>query len=203
MATWFTSDLHFGHKGAVRFRPWAEGSVEYMDETIIARWNRYVTPRDTVYVLGDLSFHKPDVTESIFWRLNGAKKIVPGNHDDAKTLKRLAESRLARAEILPQLVEHKVSDPQPDGGNDVLRLVMCHFPMLTWNRAHYGTIHLHGHSHGNCVYPDPHARMLDVGWDAHHAPLSLADIRLAMRDRKGWTPDHHEVRPYNDTDSQD
>lgn len=27
-------------------------------------------------------------------------------------------------------------------------VVMCHYPMVTWNKKHYGAVHLHGHSHG-------------------------------------------------------
>ena len=48
----FTSDLHLGHENCIRLcnRPFS--SIEEMDETLIENWNRKVTGKDTVYILG-------------------------------------------------------------------------------------------------------------------------------------------------------
>lgn len=79
----FTSDPHFGHKNIMRpdycNRPWT--TVEEMDEALIQRWNEVVGPDDHVFVLGDVSFHKPARTKEIIARLNGTKYLVKGNHD--------------------------------------------------------------------------------------------------------------------------
>ncbi|OUN81344.1 hypothetical protein B5G06_10770 [Flavonifractor sp. An52] len=50
----FTSDLHLGHENCIRLcnRPFS--SIEEMDETLIENWNRKITGKDTVYILGDL-----------------------------------------------------------------------------------------------------------------------------------------------------
>ena len=49
---YFTADTHFDHANIIRFcnRPFA--TVEEMNETLIANWNRKVHGNDTVYILG-------------------------------------------------------------------------------------------------------------------------------------------------------
>lgn len=75
------SDLHLGHANIIKYcdRPFA--SVEEMDEALVANWNAVVTPQDIIYNCGDVYFgdgwkHVP--------RLNGHKRLIVGNHDDAK-----------------------------------------------------------------------------------------------------------------------
>lgn len=79
--TWFTADLHLGHKRIIELcdRPFA--TVAEMDAAIVERWNERVDPDDTVFVLGD--FAKGDVTESLplVRTLHGRKVLVAGNHD--------------------------------------------------------------------------------------------------------------------------
>ena len=83
---YFTSDLHFGHSNIMRFHPCFRpfSSVEAMDRALIGHWNERVNPCDTVYNIGDLSFHKDMGTNiSIFSKLNGKHVLVLGNHDEA------------------------------------------------------------------------------------------------------------------------
>ena len=51
----FTSDTHFGHMFALTKRNCPFGSLEAMDECLIARWNGRVGPNDEVYHLGDFA----------------------------------------------------------------------------------------------------------------------------------------------------
>lgn len=76
----FTSDLHFWHANVIKYcnRPYA--SVEEMNEKLILNWNSVVSPKDTVYVLGDFSLAIRPV-ETFTHRLNGIKYLVSGNHD--------------------------------------------------------------------------------------------------------------------------
>jgi calcineurin-like phosphoesterase family protein len=54
------------------------------------------------------------------------------------------------------------------------RLVLCHYPLAVWNRRHYGSVHLHGHSHGALASI---GMRLDVGVDAwDFRPCSLPEI---------------------------
>lgn len=192
----FTSDTHFGHRNQAERRGFA--SVEAMDDELVKRWNARVAPNDTVYHLGDLSFYDAAGTFNILRRINGQIKLVPGNHDSDKLLIRLVQMS-PKIEVKPQLLDIKISNPLPDGTNTVDRMVLCHFPMLTWNRSHYGTMHLHGHSHGSCRYPAPNMRMLDVGVDVHElAPVSLQAVREFMSERQPISFDHHSAAHYNE-----
>jgi calcineurin-like phosphoesterase family protein len=76
----FTSDTHFGHQNILKYclRPYS--SIEEMQEALITNWNSRVSNDDTVYHLGDFSFHERYV-ESIVPRLNGTKILLLGNHD--------------------------------------------------------------------------------------------------------------------------
>jgi len=83
---YFTSDLHFGHSNIMKFYPRFRSfsGVEAMDRVLIRIWNERVNPCDTVYKIGDLSFHKDMQTSiSIFSKLNGKHVLVLGNHDEA------------------------------------------------------------------------------------------------------------------------
>lgn len=55
MATFFTSDTHFGHTGIIQAcnRPFI--STEFMDEALIRNWNATVGPNDDVWHLGDFT----------------------------------------------------------------------------------------------------------------------------------------------------
>jgi calcineurin-like phosphoesterase family protein len=194
----FTSDTHFFHRSQIARRGF--DSAEHMHEVMVEAWNSAVRPSDTVYHLGDLSFGKPYESAELICRLNGAIKLIPGNHDlhsNGKPLRELfgmmeggtvspmhREPKLERLERLHTL---KVSR-----GDETLRIELCHFPLLVWDRGHYGALHLHGHSHGNCKYPDPGTTRMDVGVDAvGYAPLSLDEVLQEMSKRKLVPHDHH------------
>lgn len=81
MTTWFTSDLHLGHRNIIRYcdRPFT--SVAAMDAALTDRWNRVVAPDDTVWVLGDVAMGAIDRSLGLVDRLAGRKILVAGNHD--------------------------------------------------------------------------------------------------------------------------
>ena len=54
---------------------------EYEKELIL-RWNKKVTPFDTVYVLGDIALEGCTEAIDIFSKLNGHKHLIIGNHDE-------------------------------------------------------------------------------------------------------------------------
>lgn len=81
MATFFTSDTHFGHARIIELsnRPFRD--VQHMNEMLIKNWNSVVGPEDHVYHLGDVALGTFDESMRCVARLNGIKHLVMGNHD--------------------------------------------------------------------------------------------------------------------------
>jgi len=75
--TFVTSDLHFGHKNIVKYRPFI--SSEEHDALVISNWNALITKQDRVIVLGDVAFNEAGLKKIAL--LNGVKIFVVGNHD--------------------------------------------------------------------------------------------------------------------------
>lgn len=74
----FTSDPHLGHKNLIENV--RKMSVEEHDALIIDNWNKVVTKRDTVYVLGDIVMEKHNILKNYIPKLNGTIVVSPGNH---------------------------------------------------------------------------------------------------------------------------
>lgn len=166
MATFFTSDTHFGHAHQVRKggRPFRDAAA--MDAALIERWNDVVRPEDDVWHLGDFSCLQGERLEAVFRALNGRKHLVVGNHDD----------------INPAVLDLPWAAPPEKhllltlGDEDVF---LCHYPVVSWPRKRNGAIHLHGHMHGRL--PGTRAS-LDVGVDAwDYSPVCLGEIRHRLR----------------------
>ena len=75
-------DTHFWHKRILEYCP-GRGytTVEAMGEGLVGKWNYTVTPEDTIYHVGDVSFGNKDLTMEICKRLQGHKRLILGNHD--------------------------------------------------------------------------------------------------------------------------
>lgn len=177
---WFTSDTHFGHTAVIKYANRPYGASWQMDEDLIARWNDRVRPSDDVFHLGDFSFHNARYTvEDIIPRLHGRIHMVEGNHD--KILRKHADQFFSWSRLENVKVDGRM-------------LVLCHFPILSWEGKHKGWWHLHGHSHGN-LPEDPGTCRLDVGVDPnHYAPVSWGSIYGRLIDRQDKPVDHHGKR---------
>jgi calcineurin-like phosphoesterase family protein len=131
---YFTADLHLGHFNVIRMCERPFGSVEEMDNALIANWNQVVTSNDQVYVLGDFSMKPSDVVSGYLKRLNGTKFLVRGNHD------RVSDELLASKAW--KWVEH-YHELKHEGE----KFVLFHYPMWSWKGSWRGAIHLYGHVH--------------------------------------------------------
>lgn len=82
---WFTSDHHFFHKNIIAYcnRPFSD--LDKMHNEIINIHNANVLPTDEVYLIGDISFSKPNKTNELLDRMNGIKILIKGNHDHSTT----------------------------------------------------------------------------------------------------------------------
>lgn len=152
MKHWFSSDLHFGHKGILQFcpnsRPYA--SVEEMNQALIKNYQEQVSPEDHVYLLGDIFFCRADPAIEIIKQLPGHKHLIYGNHD------KVIRSNSTLRSYFTSISDYKEIKVE---GRDV---VLFHYPIWEWSRIQYGSYHLFGHVHGNTTVP---GRAMDVGID--------------------------------------
>lgn len=184
MTTFFSSDLHFGHKNIIEYCKRPVKDVAHMNEVLVQNWNAVVKPGDQVYILGDFCLGSEELAVSSLQRLNGQKFLIWGNHD--KRLRKVPS-------FTGQFTWCRELDKIEVEGQ---KIVLCHYALLVWDGSHKGNWMLHGHSHGT-LPDDPNALRLDVGVDASwtgFAPVSMSQIRTQMA-RKTWKSiDHHEKR---------
>lgn len=166
----YTADPHFGHDRIIDFAGRPFQSAHEMDSKILNNINTLVQPDDDLWILGDFGLgvtaRKDRYLENIHAQINGRTHLVIGNHDNQRVLD------------LPWTSTHRLAEIK-DGTRQV---TLCHYPMLTWNKARRGATMLFGHVHQtwkgsrNCINVG-----VDV-WD--FKPVSLRD---AMR-RGGKLP---------------
>lgn len=169
---WFTSDTHLGHANVIKYsnRPWA--TVEEMNEALIERWNSCIAKDDAVYHLGDLTLTtRTELVDEWLGRLNGQIRLVRGNHDN--WINRI--NKLKNAGRIKWIKDYAERTFQV--GQEKHKFILMHFPILFWHGSHYGSIHLHGHCHGNAQHHNQGLRRMDVGVDCNNwYPVSLETI---------------------------
>lgn len=188
---YFTSDLHFFHKNVIEYSNRPFKNVDDMNTQLIKNWNYVVQPNDTVYILGDFSFGTEEQTIGIIYRLNGNKRWILGNHDRNDKHKSHYDSYTYFHEETFSIDDEKH------------HIIMCHYAMRVWNKSHYGSWNLYGHSHGSLK---PIGKQLDVGVDAVHnytkwfgvdcgakpyTPVSIKQIKTLMDSVQIHKVDHH------------
>lgn len=92
MTTYFTSDLHIGHRKVAELRGFE--SVEAHDEAILSQFDK-LTHKDQVWVLGDLALSSAG-HRLVLARLascNASLRLVSGNHDPVSSVHRGAHLR--------------------------------------------------------------------------------------------------------------
>lgn len=179
MRHFFTSDTHYGHLNVLAHqdnrRNLFGDDIAAHDEHLIEMHNSVVEKNDVVYHLGDFAW-KPSDLQRVLPRLNGNLILVPGNHD-----------RTSCRREFPTVVQplHEVRIGRQ-------RIVLCHYPLRTWNQSHRLSWHLHGHCHGNLSDDEPGLR-LDVGVDSTEdlRPLSFHEVRDRMAWHEFKQVDHH------------
>ena len=168
MTHYFTADTHFGDDAIRRFfsRPFV--STQEMDAALLAGIQE-IQATDDFWIIGDFACCDTEAeqmhTAAMFDQLPGHKHLVCGNHD----------SEWVKAE-LPWASVHDLIEIEAEGR----RFVLCHYPLVTWNRVRDGALHLFGHVHTNW----PGARgQVNVGvdlWDFRPVTVAEAELRALM-----------------------
>jgi calcineurin-like phosphoesterase family protein len=93
--------------------------------------------------------------------------LISGGHDK-KVQKKYAGRFLHTADLMDIVIEGYA-------------VVLCHYCLRVWNKSHFDSWHLFGHSHGQLPAL---GKSLDVGVDGHgFAPWSWGEIKAHMADR--------------------
>lgn len=150
---YFTSDLHLNHYNVIKYcnRPFR--SLGEMNSVIVGNWNAIVKPKDTVYLLGDISFYSFD------WRsrLNGGKICIKGSHDN--NLKADLWQYIHIEGIKVFLVHNPYNIP------------------LDWKGWS-----IHGHVHNNQPFLDKELKRINVSVEVTgYKPVSLETIKEAIQ----------------------
>ena len=125
------ADTHFGHEGITRVPGRSEmgfANVVEHDEHLIDEWNRVVTKRDKVFLLGDVASTTEHFKYAVLPQLPGNIVLVGGNHDQG-TLASLFEKSYGATEYKKAILTHIPIHPQE----------------MWWD------INVHGHLHSNIV----------------------------------------------------
>ena len=140
------SDPHFGHAKVIQYENRPFSTVEEMNDELVKRWNKVVTPRDHVFMLGDFCFGDDDLTYNLMHELNGHKHIITGNHDRDITINKWFT--MGAMSVYHQAVLQL---------SNRVRVKLCHFPYAGKDGddrySHSRPVKedlwlIHGHSHG-------------------------------------------------------
>jgi calcineurin-like phosphoesterase family protein len=161
----------------------SDESIDTMNQSLVANINSRVGAHDVLWCLGDWIFAQGnDYQRKARWFRDQIQcrniYLVWGNHDDRK-IRDLFTATFDQTEIRVQNV----------------RITLNHYPMLTWNGQHQGTvaapnIHLYGHVHAlyqrkadSCPVKYEGAwPALDVGFDGHDYQVwSMDEILEQLR----------------------
>lgn len=167
----FGADHHFGHENIMHFCDRPFPSVQAMNREMIEKHNSIVGPNDIYFHLGDVTLGQD--AGIYLSQMNGRFFIVPGGHDH-----RWLEyhdgplySKYSQVVILPNLWTLEIQT----GGKYPIVIAMCHYAMRVWDRSHYGSYHVYGHSHGKITDPFPNS--MDVGVDTNNFyPYMLDEV---------------------------
>lgn len=159
MKIFVTSDSHFNHFNVIEYckRPFT--SVEQMNEAMISNWNSKITNNDLVFHLGDVTINSKSSEmhhKRKLWlkenipRLNGEKHLIKGNHD--------TEYEDLYKKLFTSVENYMELDVKGK------KYILFHYPMESWNCSFHGSVHFHGHTHGQSKVIE---NRIDVGVDSH------------------------------------
>lgn len=168
---WFTADLHIGHKNILKHQKQridkmslsGDEDIKGHDNFIIDMWQSLTEKKDHIYVLGDFIMkNKEEAIKILNILKDGGRKIhlIVGNHD--KSTKKVANMFESVDEIKSVIFK---STNYSFLKND-FNVVMCHYPMKTWQNKCRGAMQLYGHVHSNSPWIDEEDDLcLNVGLD--------------------------------------
>ena len=155
MAIWFTSDLHFYHSNILRYcaqsRPFK--NVDEMNLAIVDNINQATHHGDTLWILGDVTFGRPENSVWLLRKIHCRLHLVSGNHDVDALKKQEFRDCFESIDVYKEIRYNST------------KICMMHYPIESWNESYHGSFMLHGHCHGRPTQTK--GRILDVGVDTN------------------------------------
>jgi calcineurin-like phosphoesterase family protein len=179
---WYTSDQHFWHNNIIKYCKRPFDNQQQMNDAILTLYNETIGPNDEVYHLGDICFYEKKAIE-LLEQMNGRKHLVSGNHDAKK---------------LARWIGWETSQAYKEIKDEGRKVILCHYPIWSWNGMYRLTTHLHGHCHATKA-PGKTRRSADVGVDAwDFKPVTLDQIEEQMARDGYWNTDDLDIYPFAD-----
>lgn len=188
---WICSDSHYNHSNICSaISKWPSGSklrefssLEVMNDSLVESINSRVRKEDTLIHLGDWSFGGFDSIQEFRERIACENIIlILGNHDH-----HIERNRKGIRSLFKHVsnYEYLTVESENEEGISKIDLVLCHYPIASWNNMGRGVIHLHGHVHSSPDEKFGTGKMMDVGFDGSEdfRPYSLSEICEYMKDR--------------------
>lgn len=176
----FTSDTHFNHSNIIYLcrRPFS--SVDEMNGTLIKNWNSVVKPDDIVFHLGDFALGDSTVWNSLLDKLQGHIYLICGNHDH----KILDSSNISKR--FEAVADQMMIDV------DGQKILLNHYPFLTYSTSRQTVWQLFGHVHSNPYTSSDDSSKLqylwpiqyDVGVDNNnYSPISFNQLKTIIQEK--------------------
>lgn len=160
---WFMSDLHYNHENVIKFNKRGFPGVMEMNNWIEKELMEKVGPEDILFDLGDLFWKTSETKMKKVIELASPKEWhkILGNHDKFDVYRKsfVGSMFTTLSDILDINVNYQ-------GRN--YKMVLSHYPMISWNGKARGTWMIHGHTHGNIDdlnEKSPDLRV-DIGFDS-------------------------------------
>jgi len=194
---WFTSDTHYMHKnmckGVTRWdisTPEKLDSVrdfetlEEMNDALVNNINNVVDENDYLFHNGDWAFGGFEMIEEFRSKINCKNIFLTiGNHDhhirrNKNNVRKLFSDvyRMEDLYITSSVKKHSE------------HIILCHFPILSWENMRSGSIMLHGHQHLKRDQRFGNGKRMDVGvcGSPEFRPYHLDEILDIMKDRVSY-----------------
>lgn len=177
MNYYFSSDWHLGHFNILHSCKRPFSTTDQMNKAIFNEYLCKIGPGDHFYFLGDFSFSER-LIDHFFDILFDRKRVhffwILGNHDlKFKSKIEKLEKQINNLHVYDGIYDIKIQD---------ISITLSHYPMITWNKSHWGAWQLYGHSHGlntNDIFKI--GKQLNVGVDdTNFKILDFFEIRNKM-----------------------
>jgi len=204
-----TTTDHLGHDNIRKYCNRPFDNVWKMDEVIIKNHNAVVKPQDIFYHLGDFAWNNKGKAIEYLRQLNGKKFFLAGNHDKVLFKRDTDFNIVIRSEVVPYVEwikdYHELTIQDKTAPRKKRMIVMSHYAPRVWNKSHYQSYSLWGHSHGSLL-DGTNALSIDVGIDAtakrysangvlnpeDYRPLCYEEIQTIMESKNYLSVDHHK-----------